>query len=63
MFDSDLMAVLGDISKFVKVQKQFDNLTTEKFNEIIDLVNSLEEKVKNLEEKVKYLEDLYYNKN
>ena len=50
MFDSDLMAVLGDISKFVKVQKQFDNLTTEKFNEIIDLVNSLEEKVKNLEE-------------
>lgn len=60
MRDSDLLNVLDDIMEFVRVQKKFDDVTTQKFNEIIDLVNNLEKRVIDLEDKFKDLESKVY---
>lgn len=60
MRDSDLLNVLDDIMEFVRVQKKFDDVTIQKFNEIIDLVNNLEKRVIYLEDKFKDLESKVY---
>ena len=48
--DKQLIKTLQSIYEFMQTQKKFDDITTEKFNEIINKVNELEERIKKLED-------------